>query len=247
MWLVSPEPDDLPIKLLWDKYRSYFILLAKSVRLTLPGYSSVQLMLFRFSISVDAFLFLLYQLVAQLMLFRYYHTSWCFFVLTIKHQGNNIFYLKIGSSPFTTVDALDAPWCSWCFFGTPLTYMLQQQGCIMVAYCVRKKNAWKLICFEWKCQGRSGGSRTSSGRANSGPIIQAGQLRPGQLRPVPFQAHPNSGQTVLTQAGAISGPSQFRPSCPNSGRCHFRPIPIQANPIPSQANLSQFRSILYQA
>ena len=39
--------------------------------LTLPGYSSVQLMLFRFSISVDAFSFLLY----QLMLFRYYHTS----------------------------------------------------------------------------------------------------------------------------------------------------------------------------
>ena len=90
-------------------------------------------------------------------------------------------------------------------------------------------------------------SRTSSGRANSGPIIQAGQLRPGQLRPVPIQACPNSGRAVLTQAGAISGPSQFRPSCPNSGRCHFRPIPIQANPIPSQANLSQFRSILYQA
>ena len=88
--------------------------------LTLPGYSSVQLMLFRFSISVDAFSCLLY----QLMLFRYYHTSWCFFVLTIKHQGNNIFYLKIGSSPFTTVDALDAPWCSWCFFGTPLTQVL---------------------------------------------------------------------------------------------------------------------------
>ena len=91
------------------------------------------------------------------------------------------------------------------------------------------------------------GSCTSSGRANSGPIIQAGQLRPGQLRPVPIQACPNSGRAVLTQAGAISGPSQFRPSCPNSGRCHFRPIPIQANPIPSQANLSQFRSILYQA
>ena len=90
-------------------------------------------------------------------------------------------------------------------------------------------------------------SCTSSGRANSGPIIQAGQLRPGQLRPVPIQACPNSGRAVLTQAGAISGPSQFRPSCPNSGRCHFRPIPIQANPIPSQANLSQFRSILYQA
>ena len=50
----------------------------------------------------------------QLMLFRFYYISWCFFVLTIKHHGN-------GSSPFTTVDALDAPWCSWCFFGTPLS------------------------------------------------------------------------------------------------------------------------------
>ena len=51
------------------------------------------------------------------------------------------------------------------------------------------------------------------------------QLRPGQLRP------DNSGrptQAGPTQAGANSGLSQFRPSCPNSGRCHFRPIPIQA-------------------
>ena len=63
----------------------------------------------------------------------------------------------------------------------------------------------KRVPFEWSC--------TSSGRAISGQIFQAGQLRPS-----------NSGRA--TQAGASSGPSQFRPSCPKSGRCHFRPVPF---------------------
>ena len=67
---------------------------------------------FHYTTRFGAFLLLLY----QLMLFRFYYISWCFFVLAIKHHGIVIFYLEISSSSFTTVDALDAPWCSWCFF-----------------------------------------------------------------------------------------------------------------------------------
>jgi len=43
----------------------------------------------------------------------------CFFVLTKKHHGNVVFYLEIGSAPFTTHGARGASRCSRCFFGTP--------------------------------------------------------------------------------------------------------------------------------
>ena len=98
-----------------------------------------------------------------------------------------------------------------------------------------------------------------SGLTNSGPSqfrFFPNQVLNGQFRPFLaqaslnsgclFQANPNLGLKGPTQAGADSGPSQFRPSCPNSGRCQVRPIPIQAfrgqfRPVPTQAGANSGR------
>ena len=47
------------------------------------------------------------------------NNSWCLLDFTKKHHRKVSAPVKLGPAPFTTVGALDASWCSWCFLGTP--------------------------------------------------------------------------------------------------------------------------------
>ena len=66
------------------------------------------------------------------------YTSWCFFIFTLSADAfsslslSHLMFFRFNDKeswqrhflpgskllPFTTLDAVDAPWCSWYFFGT---------------------------------------------------------------------------------------------------------------------------------
>ena len=94
----------------WCSYYSYLVLYCFAT--THGAFSFCYYTYGAFSFCTRCFFVLLLHMV----LFRY---TRCFFVLTKKHHGNVVFYLEIGSAPFTTHGARGASRCSRCFFGTP--------------------------------------------------------------------------------------------------------------------------------
>ena len=65
-----------------------------------------------------------------------------FLVLTEKRPAPSILYVKIGSSPFTTVDALDASGRSGRFLGTPVTGVSTNLTKPNISYVIGLVGVW---------------------------------------------------------------------------------------------------------